>query len=79
MRPATIVVRSDRASLIDAGPSGVAVFRRARLIPDMAGPLRRTEEMAAVVLAELTEFERQDVCERAGYVRGLTATARATL
>jgi hypothetical protein len=35
--------------------------------------------MAAVVLAELTEFERQDVCERAGYVRGLTATARATL
>ena len=38
---------------------------RARLIPDMAGPSSDdTEELAAVVLAELTEFERQDVCRR---------------
>ena len=66
-----VVVRSVTGQSYRRLPLKELLFSdRARLIPDMAGPSSDdTEELAAVVLAELTEFERQDVCERAGHVR----------
>ena len=66
-----VVVRSVTGQSYRRLPLKELLFSdRARLIPDMAGPSSDdTEELAAVVLAELTEFERQDVCERAGRVK----------
>ncbi|MEU6118262.1 transposase [Streptomyces sp. NPDC047117] len=72
-----VILKDARGRLMRMGVRELLTSERAQVIPRDKGPAADDSELAAVVLARLTQAQRREVLERAGHVREMLTGYRS--